>query len=453
VKRRHFLKAGAFGAFVSVTGHAHGDRTGNGPDRVVLHEPDVDIPVVEHDNVVVCGGGPAGIAAAVAAARQGAQVRLIELQGSLGGVWTAGMVNRLLDRAGKSGLVDEILAELKKTAAQHQTDTFDVEAMKFVLENLCRRAKVNLLYHTRVVAAVKDGRRVTHAVVENKSGRQAFAGDVFVDATGDGDLAALAGCGFEWGHPGTGKTQPMSMIALLGGLDYRQLNARKLVRGDGVSSRQSKAAFLAELRRAGVLPSYKSPTLFCIRDDHFAMMANHQYGASGIDAQQVTDATIAGRAEIHKIVDALRRRGGIWKDLRLLDTSAHIGVREARRIHGRYALTKEDLIRGARFDDAVCRAAFGVDVHALDPEHAGGGFTDEGVKVLPYDIPLRALVAKDVDGLLMAGRCISGDFIAHASYRVTGNAVAMGEAAGKVAARAAATKRPPHQVAVSEIRG
>ncbi|MGD9125931.1 MAG: FAD-dependent oxidoreductase [Planctomycetia bacterium] len=447
MKRREFLKAGAVGTFVSVAGRTLSSYASENASPNMVHEPAVDVPVVEKNDVVVCGGGPAGIAAG----RKGANVRLIELQGSLGGVWTAAMVNLILDRTDKEGLVKEIMANLAKTDAQIKPDYFDVEAMKFVLENMCREANVKPLYHSRVVGAVKDGRRLTHVIVENKSGRQAFAADAFIDTTGDGDLAARAGCSFDFGHPVTGKTQPMSMIGLLGGIHYKSLNKRKFVRGGKVSSGVSKAAFLEELQRAGVSPSYQKPTLFCIRDDHFAMMANHQYGASGIDAQQVTDATIAARAEVHKIVNALRKLGGIWKDIQLLDTSSHIGVREARRIHGRYTLTKKDLVRGARFKDAVCHARFAVDVHALDPDHAGGGFSNEGVKVMPYDIPLRSLIARDVDGLLMAGRCISGDFIAHASYRVTGNAVPMGEAVGKVAAMAARTDRLPHQVDWREV--
>jgi hypothetical protein len=110
-------------------------------------------------------------------------------------------------------------------------------------------------------------------------------------------------------------------------------------------------------------------------------------------------------------------------------------------------VNKDDLINGARFDDAVTRPTFSVDIHALTAEHnKTAAYTNSGIKVKPYDIPLRALIAKDVDGLMMAGRCISGDFIAHASYRVTGNAVGMGEAAGVVAALAAKSKRLPHEV-------
>ena len=450
MKRRQFLKAGALGTAISV-GQSAAVAAETGPG--VYRQPAADVPVVEEVDVAVCGGGPAGIAAAVAAGRSGARVRLIEVHGFLGGVWTAGMVNNLIDHENKMGIMTDILTGLEEMAAQTHVKIFDVEVMKLTLERLCMQADVRPLYHSRVVAAVKDGEnRVTHAVVENKSGRQAFAAKTFVDATGDGDFSAQAGCGFSWGHPVSAKTQPMSMIALIGGIEYSELNPLRFVRGDGVSGGQSKAALFKELGRAGIVPSYRQPTLFRIRDDLFAIMANHEYGVSGIDAQQVTDASIHAREEIHAIIAALRKLGGVWRDLRLLATGAQIGVREARRIHGRYTVTRQDLLDGARFDDAVCRATFCVDIHALDPAHARGGYTNEDTKVVPYDIPLRALIAKDVDGLLMAGRCISGDFYSHASYRVTGNAVALGEAAGKAAAVAALGGRLPHEIDIAEIR-
>ena len=204
----------------------------------------------------------------------------------------------------------------------------------------------------------------------------------------------------------------MSMIVLLAGLDPD--GVAPFVRGlaEPRGEPDPKRRLLAEMQRAGVTPSYTQPTLFYIRPGLFCLMANHEYGVSAVDPAQITAATIRGRAEVHRLVDALRGLGGVWKDVQIIATPEHIGVREGRRIHGRYEVSRDDLIRGTRHDDAVCRVTFPVDVHSTDPQK-DKGITPEGVSAKPYDIPYRALIARDVDGLLMAGRCISGDFIAH----------------------------------------
>jgi hypothetical protein len=245
--------------------------------------------------------------------------------------------------------------------------------------------------------------------------------------------------------------QPMSMICLLTGIEPEAVApfVRGLAEPKGL--RNPKGRLLAEMKRAGVTPSYAGPTLFYIRKGLFCMMANHEYGVSGTDAAELTAATVRGRAEVHQLVGALRKLGGPWSDVQIVATTEHIGVREGRRVRGLYTVTADDLARGARFDDAVCRCAFPVDVHSTDPKQ-NKGIMRERVRAKPYDIPYRSLVARDVEGLLLAGRCISGDFIAHSSYRVTGDAVAMGQAAGAAAALAARTKRPPHELPWAEIR-
>ena len=421
-----------------------------------FREPAREIPIVEDAQVVVCGSGPAGAAAAIAAARAGARTRLLEANGCLGGVWTAGLLSWILDSGDKTGLMKEILAELeaRKASARYGGSVgYDVEKMKRLLEDLCLRAGVRVRLHTRVVAAAKDDAgRVTHAVTESKSGRQAWAGAVFVDATGDGDLAAFAGCGFDYGRKGTGAAQPMSLICLLTGLDPE--GVAPFVRGlaEPAGERNPKARLKAEMRKAGVEPSYASPTLFYLRHGGlFCLMANHEYGACGFNADDLTAATLRSRAEIHKLVDALNALGGPWKDAHIVATAEHIGVREGRRIHGLYTVSDHDLIHGARHPDAVCRCHFPVDVHSTDPK-ATKGIQRERVRAKPYDIPYRALVARGVRGLLLAGRCISGSFIAHSSYRVTGDAVALGEAAGAAAALAATTRRLPQDVPWPEIQ-
>lgn len=445
MKRRFFLQASTTG-ILGVGLNFHSSASEKEIRNGMIKLPSVNIPVVEETDVIVCGGGPAGFAAAVSAARNGASVRLIELQGYLGGVWTAGLMTHFIDAENKGGLMQELL-DVQKHANVLKSRYFDVELTKLWLEKFCMDAGVMPIYHTRVVEAVIEKGRLTTIITENSSGRQAWRAKVFIDATGNGDMAALAGCNFDLGHPESKLTQPMSLNALISGIQRKDMEEKKMIAMPNLSWAEPKENLLAEIRKGGADCSYEKPTLFAIRDDLFSLMSNHEYKISSTDAQEVTYATIRARAEINKQIDALRGLGGIWKNIRVVATADQIGIRESRRIHGRYTITKEDLMNGTRFDDAVCHVTFGVDVHSLDPSKHKS-IEEKGFKAKPYDIPLRSLVAKDVDGLMMAGRCISGDFFAHASYRVTGNAVAMGEAAGKAAAKAVVENCLPHQVKI-----
>lgn len=421
-------------------------------------------PVIEQADVVVCGGGPAGVAAALGAARIQKQlgmepnVRMLEVHGQLGGVWTTGLLSWIIDAGNKNGVMKELLVKLRQRRDAHHEKPpvktgcpYDVEEMKLLLEQLCVEAGVKVLLHTRVVAAtVNSDQQITHVIVENKSGRQAIAGKVFIDCTGEGDLAAVAGCTCEFGRPDPNdpskvQTQPFSMLCILTGLDRDQ--TKPYHERDGVAWGLPKDNLRAAMNAGGVDPSYGKPTLFEIYPDLFTMMANHEYGYSGLNAQDITNATIHSRKEVHDMVDALRKQGGCWEKIRIVATNAQIGVRESRRPKGMYTVCLEDMVEGRTFDDAVCKCTFGIDVHATSKTSAGGGIESKPVsKTQPYDLPYRAMVSAEVKGLMFAGRCISGDFFAHSSYRVTGNSVALGEGAG--AAAAVAVKQ---DVQVSEI--
>jgi hypothetical protein len=329
---------------------------------------------------------------------------------------------------------------------------YDVEQMKLLLEEMVGAVGVKVQYHTRVVAAVRDkNNRLSLVITESKSGRQAWRAKAFIDTTGDGDVAALAGCKFDYGSPEAGLAQPMSLMALLTGLDPSEVTpfTRELAEKGGWAA--PKDRLREEMQKSGNTPSYEKPTMFHLREDLFALMANHEYKVSPMDAGEMTAATIRARAELHRLVNGLRSLGGVWSKVKIVATGEQIGVREGRRIHGLYEVTQDDLAQGAKFDDAICRVTFGIDVHSTDPTKTKG-IEAKPVKSRPYDVPLRSLIAKDVGGLLMAGRCISGDFIAHSSYRVTGNSVAMGEAAGVAAALAAANNVTPADVRWSDFQ-
>lgn len=458
VSRRHFLHAALAGGAASQSSLV----AANAPAAAkpgMFAEPARDIPHVEDADVIVCGAGPAGIAAAITAARAGAKVRLFEWRGCLGGIWTAGLLGYFLD-FNKPGFAKELRDKLDaRDARANSTSTsrfcYDPEALKMLLEDLCVEAGVKFQYHTKVCAAFKEGNRLRTIVTESKSGRQAWRAPVFIDTTGDGDLGVLAGCGFEIGESADCPCQPMSLNALLVVKDVEQL--REFVRfgqpkpgenTDGEKKKRIKDAIV----KSGHFPSYAGSTLWHVRGNLVFAMMNQEFSVKPWDAAEITAATVRARAEMNKMVSGLRSLGGPWEDIQVVATAEQIGVRDGRRIAGRFTMTKEDLIKGARYEDGVVRATFGVDIHATTADHNknGGATHATGIKVKPYDIPLRALIAKEVDGLMMAGRCISGDFIAHASYRVTGNAVGMGEGAGVIAAIAATSKRMPHEVPWSE---
>jgi len=452
MERRQFVKTGSLSVLASsilLPAVSSGTVLSSSFDYVKERERKVRVKA--SFDVIVAGAGPAGVSAAIEAGRSGAKTLLLESHGCLGGVWTSGLLTWILDQKNKSGLLREMIDDLKKRDGISLIPTgsslsFDVEEMKLLLEEYCQDAGVDICLHTRVVGAVSDKkRRLTHIITESKSGREAWAGKIFIDTTGDGDLAALSGCQFDFGDPENNFVgQPFSLLAMIGGVQFDDI--KSFVRWAEDADSNSKKRLLSLIQSGGFNPSYQSPSIFPIRNDLFMVMVNHEYGHNGSNMADVTKATLHARKEISQVVKALKKTGGAWKDIRVITTAEQIGIREGRRIHGLYTITTQDIVDGRTHEDAVCRVTFGIDVHSIHKAHEISTGYNRGLKSLSYDIPLRSLIAKDVNGLMMAGRCISGDFIAHSSYRVTGNAVIMGQAAGRVAAIAAKNNTLPQNV-------
>tara|TARA_R110002049_G_scaffold4601_5_gene32530 strand:- start:736008 stop:737396 length:1389 start_codon:yes stop_codon:yes gene_type:complete len=428
---------------------------GTAPDLV--NEPARQTPIARRCDVLICGGGPAGVSAAVAAARAGASVQVLECHGCLGGVWTSGMLSYVID-ADKPGFNTELIRRLDDANTKYghvplrpQTwlsYMYDVETMKWVLETLVTELRIGVQLHTRVVGVDIDStKRICGVITESKSGRQAWQADVVIDATGDGDVGALAGCEFEIGENADAENCPCQPMSLMGVISAPPDLIMPFTR-TGSSDGKHKDRFRAEIERGGYKPSYTKPTIFHMGGSIASVMMNHEYGVRPDDAAAITAATFRARNELNKIVRGLQTLPE-WKDLRLVTTSEQIGVRDGRRLKGRESVTKADVIAGNKSDESVCTSGFCVDIHAL--KKTDGGYGNRGIKAKPFDIPLGALIAEGIDNLMMAGRCISGDFVAHSSYRVTGNAVAMGEYAGVAAAIASKNKASPHRVAYNDV--
>ncbi|MBO5453294.1 MAG: FAD-dependent oxidoreductase [Clostridia bacterium] len=389
----------------------------------------------EYD-VIVCGGGPAGVCGAIASARAGAKTLLIEKKGCLGGIWTSGLLSWFLDIKEKSGIICEIMEELTKRGEGRRREygpcfSANPEAVKLLLEEMCLNSGVEILLDTVVSDSFVENGEIKCIETVSKSGKETFEAKYFIDATGDGDLSYLSGCSYEIGNKDS-KTQPMSLCALVTGIGGKEFDEYD----NFINPFGCKAKKLEDMEKAGINPSYKSPFFTRLHENSpiFMAMLNHEYDVLPTSNRDITKATINARKEINEIINKLRSYGGVWKNLTLVATADSIGIREGRRIKGEYTLTHQDVLEGKKFDDAMCRVHFPMDVHALNNKVDEDEAKKGRGKALPYDVPLRCAKTKDIKNLYTAGRCISGDFYAHSSYRVTGTASVIGEYVGNYVA-------------------
>ena len=400
-------------------------------------------------DVAVCGGGIAGVCAAVSAARGGARTVLVERSGSLGGTLTEGFIPLILDADNKGGIVKELFDFLNAhgmTLARrgNRTDSdgnrvqgrmVDTEGCKYFFDKICSEAGVRVLFYSQVAAVKTEEGKIDSILLVTECGNYSLKSKTYVDATGGGALAALCGCDWECGDPIEERPSPTSVALCVVGMPEEY---------DGTDSVDDKKDYSHMLSENGIeissgLASVKKlPSL-----STWNMGLNFQYGVMPDDIDSLSRATLEGRGESFEVIEAHKGIPG-YEKLYTAFTSSHVGIREGRRIFGEYRISDDDILSGRRFDDAVCLVTFGVDVHKLKSDD-----TDEclrGYRTKPYNIPYRALVPLGCDNLLLAGRCISGDFYPHASYRVMGNMAATGEAAGFAAAKCARDSLPAREL-------
>jgi len=399
-----------------------------------------EVSVRESFDVIVAGGGPAGVCAAIAAARDGARVLLLEQQYCLGGQWTSGFVNPVFDHKNKTGLLQEFIADL----AQHDAwggfrdRSFHYEYMKELLERKCVEAGVDVRFGVSCTHVLQQGNRVCGVVTVSVEGMQAFAANVVIDATADAVLAADAGASWQLGDEETGDCQAMTLMFLVGNIPekYRQgLKLREVL----------PAAY--EKQGLGKSMPYDRPYLIPAPGGAFGVVQlTHMRGYDPLSDAGRTRAVMEGRRQMLEVFELLRTYDPDFRDLCLIQSAPIPGIRESRRIVGDYTLTQEDLLTGAQFSDGVTTVTFGVDIHN------SRDINQTCVRVAPYQIPYRCMLPAGIEGLLVAGKCISGTHFAMASYRVTGNCSAMGESAGKAAAWAGRNGMSLRQVPDAIVR-
>ncbi len=446
-------------------------------------------------DVVVAGGGMAGVVAAIAAAREGARTLLAERYAFLGGNVTAGLLGNFLtfhDRKKQQicdGIPQEIVdgcIALGGCFSEHRghlpnpygnagtVTPVDAEALKLVTQQLCLAAGVTLMLNTYTLGPVTEGGRVAGIRVVNKSGERALRARVVIDATGDADLVAQASGPFLLGDE-AGRTMSISLFFRLGGVDlgrhlqYVKERPDQFMLGEDPFVGKSRAEIAAGLRHwkdyplvtgyydavkeakaRGEFHPNRERVVFSITTIPGVVTVNStsMLGLNPTDGEALTRAALEGREQVYAVAAFFRKYAPGFESSFVLDSASALGVRESRRIVGEDILTTEACLEGRKSEQDIARGAYCLDVHEASGKivhkHVAGGES--------YGVPYGCLVPKEVDGILVAGRSISSERFANGSVRVQAHIMAIGQAAGTAAALCAAKGWTPREVPVSDLR-
>lgn len=420
-----------------------------------------NIPVVGNYDVVVCGGGPGGIMAALAAARGGAKTCLIERYGFLGGMATAGLVapisvfnyngHRIID-----GLPWEFIERLTEIGGAREEKplgniTFSPEKYKLIAQRMLKEAGVDIFFHSYITGTrtteEKDSKtKIEYVIIDNKNGAEAIGGKYFIDATGDSDLAWMAEVPMQ---PIKGELQPASLIFMLSGVDTDALPMiRHSQQGVNYHDLAIRDIF-TKLREEGTedVPMFGGPWYCGILADGIVLVNMTRHFADMTDNRVAGEIECLLREDAHKYTELLRKYIPAFKNAELIATAPMTGIRETRRILGAHTLTGEEYLEAMNFPDSVARGCHPVDIHSANSTNQRCQF----MKDAGY-VPYRSLYAPSYPNLLVAGRNFSADEVASASIRVQASVMGLGQAAGTAAAMASKTGISVDKVNTEELR-
>lgn len=411
-------------------------------------------------DLIVVGGGFAGTAAAIEAARSGVKVLLVDKYNCLGGAaanclvnpfmnyWTRDEKNEKKYLAGDLFL--EIVEKLKESDALLENErNFDEEILKLILNRMCIESGVVLLFNTTVTdVRVEDGRIVSLSAL-GKSKKLELVADNYIDATGDGELSMMAGCEYKLGRAADSLCQPMTLCFRMSGVDVEEY--RKLRDRQGGGEEPTINELYREYQKKGLIKNPRENVLifFSLHDSTLHFNTTRIVKLDPTDPFDVTRAEIEAREQVFEMHKFLRDSFPCFKNSRVLSTALQIGIRESRKIVGEYTLTEEDILSLCRFDDAIAVSNYEIDIH--NPEGAGTRI-HRFAQGEWYEIPYRCLIPKGIKNMLVAGRCISSTHEAQASYRIMPYCCEIGQAAGAAMGLALRDGIEPRAINVKELQ-
>lgn len=408
-------------------------------------------------DVVVVGGGFAGVGAAIAAAREGKKVRLIEKYNALGGAAVYDLVNpfmrywawtddtRKQKKMLSAGIFAEIVDKIDEMGGFRDPGRthFNDEYLKVILNRMMLEAGVELLYGTYVVGANMNGKKIDSITVSNVSGTYDIYADQFIDTTGDANLAALAGFPYKIGRESDGLCQPMTLCFRVANVD--------LTGTDYVSLKAEMNALYKQLKEEGKITNPREDILMfrTTVDDIMHFNTTRVVKLDPTNAEDVTKAEIIAREQIFELYNILREQIPAFKNSTLISSGIQIGARESRMIVGEHTLNKDEMLAYTKFEDGIAACNYDIDIHSPDGAGTSHFYFPAGTY---YTIPYGCLVPKDSENLLVAGRCISTTHEAQASIRIMPTVCTIGEAAGVAAAIACTDKVGVRSVDTKKLR-